>query len=131
MPPRKPIDHNVLPDCAATFATVTQQVKEITKDLLQLTETIYGDGKAGLRELTEANIRDIAGNTKMIGEMIEVRQLETQARLSETKVREAETEERKKDARKWWRGQAASLITALLVVIQTVAIAWLLTHLPQ
>jgi hypothetical protein len=113
------------------MATHTEQMKEIVKDLTHIAETIFGNGKPGLRELTESNIRDIASNAKLVGEMIEVRKLETQARTEETKVREAETLQRQSDTRKWWRGQAASVITAILVVIQTATIAWLLTHLPK
>ena len=138
MTPRKPPMHDILPECARDMATITQQLKEVTKDQLQMAETIYGNSKIGLREQTEANIRDIASNTKMIAEMIEIRKLETIAREAETKARqaetlqrEAETEVRKNDARKWWRGQAASVITTILAVIQGVAIVWILTHLPK
>jgi hypothetical protein len=128
MPPRKS-SHDILPECAANMATTTQQVKEIAKDLAQVAETIYGNGKPGLRELTESNIRDIASNAKMIEEMIEVRKLETQARLEETQIRKKEAQDRKREACKWWRGQAASVITAILVVIQTIVITLALTHI--
>ena len=131
MTPRKPTMHDILPECAANMATVTQQLKEVTKDQLQMAETIYGNDKPGLQRTTDANTRDIAGNAAVISEMIEMRKAETEVRKAETKAREAETLDRKKDARKWWRGQAASLITSILVVIQTVTIAWVLMHLPK
>jgi hypothetical protein len=129
MTPKKTLPHGLLPECAGNFATLTQQVAEITKDQLQIAELVFGNSKPGLRELTEANIRDIASNVQMIEEMIEVRKLETQARLAETQVREKETEDRKKEARKWWKGQVSSVITAVLVIIQTITIAVVLARL--
>lgn len=135
MTPKKPA-HDILPECASIMATLVEQMKEVTKDQLRIADTIYGDGKPGLREQTEANIRDIASSAAMIREMIEVRKLETQARTEETKVRLAETQQRavetrarKSDTRKWWLGIAAVLIAAIIAIAQNVATAAALARL--
>jgi hypothetical protein len=142
MPPRKPISHNILPECAANQATFLEQMRQTTEIQQQLIKEVFGNGKIGLRQVGTKNTEDIQeiltslrGENEIRKEETKVRQAETIARAVETQVREAETEvrkaeteqrvleqsKRKDDIRKWWLGVAAAIIIAIIAIMQDVA----------
>lgn len=108
MPP-----HDLNPECAGNFATITEQIKTITIDLKEVTEIIYGNGKVGMKHQVEVNTLALATLIQTSKDLA----IKQEARLYE----------RKSDTRKWWLSQAASIITSVLVIIQTIAIAIVLS----
>lgn len=112
--------HEIIPECAATQATLVAQMETITENLMKVSETVMGNGKLGLKDITAQNSRDIAALTDAIAEIVKERKEEKEARVLDAK-------EKKGDTRKWLLSQASTLVTSLLAVAQTVVIAWALT----
>lgn len=107
--------HEINPDCAATFATLEQQMVQVSKIQAWVVETLRGNGRPGL-------IQDHNALALAVHELTEAHKLEVQ-------TREKEAHERRTDNRKWWLGLATLLITSILAVMQTITIAITLSKL--
>lgn len=121
----------ILPECAANLATLSERLLQVAETQDHIAEMVYGNGKVGLKDQTEANSRDIAALTKLIADMAKAREVEAAAHQKEIKERQHDAEQRKGDIRKWWLGIAAAAILALIAVAQNVAIAAALSNLAK
>jgi hypothetical protein len=129
MPPKTQLSHDVLPECASIMATLVEQVKQITLDQVQITETIYGNGKIGVKEHSEQNSRDIVEVAKLLRELIVERKLEAEVRKTEDTTRETEIKQRKGDVLKWWLGIVAAVILAIIAIARDISTQTLISNL--
>jgi flagellar biosynthesis/type III secretory pathway M-ring protein FliF/YscJ len=115
------------PYVAATLATITERLNESTKALEHVSLTVFGNGKTGIKDITEQNTRDIDQIIKTLQQMneqrseeLKVRQHEADLREQERLTREDERADRQKDIRNWWIGVGIAIVTGLFTIIATV-----------
>ena len=119
--PKTILSHDVLPECASILATLTEEMRQVTLDQVQIAKTIYGNSKPGIKENAEQNSRDIVEVAKLLKDFIADRKEETAVRLRETELREFETKQRKSDILKWWLGLFAAIVLAVIAIARDIS----------
>jgi hypothetical protein len=123
------LPHDMRPECASTMATITTQIKQIMIDQTHITDTMWGNGKTGIKDQTEANSRDILEITKILRETNEARRLEIETRRGEAKTRDIEIKQRRGDILKWWLGIITAIILAIIAIAKDISTQTLLLSL--
>lgn len=121
----------ILPECAERLATITERLLQTTQIQAHIAETVFGNGKIGLKDQTEDNTRDITTLTSLMNQANRVREEETATRKRETEERMREVAQRKSDTTKWWLGIVAAIIIAFISIIQSVAVSTALSNLDR
>lgn len=107
--------HAINPDCAAKMERTATILDGVVVDVKHITETIYGNGKPGIKELLEGTMRKIDELTKIVQEMVD-------AQKTAAVARNKETSERRSDVRKFSLQATLTVIVAVTAVAQSVAI---------
>jgi len=103
----------VLSECAATMATLVEQMRQVTANLGHITDIIFGNGKLGLQDKTDDNSRALEAIIKLLDEMRDSKKAE------ETR-RQQEALDRRNDMRKWWLGVGTAVVVAVIAILQDI-----------